>query len=504
MNPSRTTSVLRVTVIGLLSCAAAACSPSSEPASASAGASNAGAAGRSTAGEGGAGSGVGNGGTPAVGGSSPQAGAGSARAGAGAGGVADSSYMLPYYRLRVEFLDQADWANLIVVDPSKVIKGRKISQVGTANVLSVDKKQMALNTSFGSDLTVVADFALVPSAIDTPFDFSLTKGSAGSVTIRISSVIGDQVTLLKEITKQSGGLDFSVDLSGFKGVAPIQAPLAPVKNMGLALYYPWYYLEIWDPKAIDQPATLYGSDDPVAIDRQIDQAQSAGINAFIVSWIGPGSNSDKNLKIMLKEAAKKHFFIGFFLENTIADLVNHQDTAIEWLSYIASEYTDDPGVLKVGGRPVAIPYIASTIKSSVWAETRAAVRAKGKDVWLLQDCQDEDYYDVFDGVWYDGGIGGLGEKVRLYSVLADHPAPKLWISTAMPGFEKPGSDRYIDRANGAFFKAGLDAAFANSPQWVTMYTWNEWGEMTYIEPSVKYGDQYLKIAGSYLNGWVQQ
>jgi len=434
----------------------------------------------------------------------------SGAAGSGTGGGAGADSTLPYYRLRIEFLDQGDWTTLSIVDPSKVIKARQLSLTGTANVLSVEKSQLGLNTNFGSDLTVVADYAIVPSAIDTPFQLSLTKGGAGTVTIRISMVQGSTVTPLKELSKQAQALDFSVDLSPFKGTSPILAPLAPVKNMGLALYYPWYSLDTWKNNASlrDTPTTPYASNNPADLDRQIDQAQSAGINGFVVSWIGPGSSSDANVKLLLTEAAKKHFYIGFFLETTGGKLSDNPATAVSWLSYIASEYTSNPAVLKVSGRPVVVPWVTNTIPAATWAQTRAAVRANGSDVWLVQDCQDMDYLTVFDGVWYSGDIAGLGEKVRYYSVLADAPAAKLWMPTAMPGFDERlladrVNPRYIDRANGAYFRSELDHVFANSPQWVTIYTWNEWFENTYIEPSVAFGDQYLQIAGQYLKPWVQ-
>jgi hypothetical protein len=281
--------------------------------------------------------------------------------------------------------------------------------------------------------------------------------------------------------------------------------------MGLALYYPWYSLSTWvnNAQLRDTPLTPYASNDPAAIDRQIGQAQSAGINAFTVSWIGPNSSSDNNLKLMLTEAAKKGFYIGFFLETTGGNLAANTQTAIDWLTYISSQYSSDPAVLKISGKPVVIPYVTSTIPVATWATIRAGVRAKGQDVWLVQDTQDMTYLDTFDGVMYSGTIGGLGEKVRYYSVLADHPAPKLWIGSAMPGFDERllpcrTNPRYIDRQNGAYFRGQLDAAFANSPQWVLMYTWNEWFENTYVEPSVNYGSQYLDIAGQYLRCWVQQ
>jgi hypothetical protein len=426
----------------------------------------------------------------------------------GDGGVADG---LPYYRLRIEFLDQGDWTTLAIVDPSKVIKVRQMSVTGTPNVLSVEKNQLGLNTNFGSDLKVVADYAITPSAIDTPFQFSLTKGGAGTVTIRIYAVVDGNAQLIKEIPKQAQQLAFSVDLSSLKGVAPILAPLAPVKNMGLALYYPWYSLDNWsNPVLKDHPATPYASNDPTAIDRQMDQAKSAGINAFTVSWIGPDSSSDKNFKIMLTEAAKKGFYLGFFLETTGGDLPNNTQRAIDWLSYISSQYSSNPNVLKVAGKPVVTPWLTNLITPATWASIRAGVRAKGQDVWLMSDKQETEYIDVMDGVRYSGSIAGLGEKIRYYSVLADNPAPKLWIGTVMPGFDERNlsdrgpNPRFIDRTNGAYFTGQLDDVFKNSPQWVLVDTWNEWYENTYIEPSVNYGDQYLQIAARYLKNWVQQ
>jgi hypothetical protein len=425
------------------------------------------------------------------------------------GGIPEGS-TLPYYRIRIDFLDQGDWTTLQIVDPSKVITERQMSLTGTPSGLTVRNDQLGLNTSFGSDLTVVADYALVPGAIAAPMQFNLTKGNAGTVTIRISTVVGTTVTLVKEIDKQATQLAFSLDLSSLQNTPPSLAPMAPVKNMGLALYYPWYTLSSWvnNAELRDTPLMPYASNDPTAIDRQIDQAQSAGINAFIVSWIGPNSPSDNNLKLMLTEAAKKGFFIGFFLETTLGNLAQNPQTAINWLTYISSQYSSNPAVLKINGRPVVIPWETSTIPVATWASIRAGVRAQGQDVWLVQDTQDMTYIDTFDGVMHSSATG-LAEKVRYYPVLADNPAPKLWIGSAMPGFDERllpcrPNPRYIDRQNGAYFRSQLDAVFSDSPQWVLIYTWNEWFENTYIEPSVNYGSQYLDIAGQYLRCWVQQ
>ncbi len=435
--------------------------------------------------------------------------------GPGEGGGGSSSiphekdYSIEYYRLRVEYLDQSDWTTLAVDDPSKVIKVRLLEQSGTPNVLTIDKEQLGLNTNFGSDLSVTVDYALTTDVLSAPFEFHLTKGAAGKVTVRISTVVSEQVTLIKEIVDQSEPLDFSVDLSPLEGVDPWKAPLAPVERKGIALYYPWYSLDSWSSEDLmDKPTTPYASNNPEDLARQMDQAKSAGITGFITSWTGPGSSSDDNVALLLETAAQKDFSIGFFLETTIGGITNNPENIAAWLSYIDDTYGDDPALMQVDGRAVVVPWLTCDTTAENWATARQSLRDAGKDVWLVQDCQDMAYLETFDGVWYDGGIGGLGEKVRYHSVLADAPAPKLWIPTAMPGFDEHLLDdrinpRVYPRENGDVLKTALSTAIGNSAQWVALYTWNEWFENTHIEPSEAYGDQYLRITGDYLSPWLE-
>ena len=102
-------------------------------------------------------------------------------------GSAGGGYSLPYYRLRVESLDQGDWANLNLGDPDEVVKVRQMELVGNPNVLSIERTHLGLNTNLGEDLRVVVDYALVSEAIDSPFELSIEKGVAGTVTVRVWS-----------------------------------------------------------------------------------------------------------------------------------------------------------------------------------------------------------------------------------------------------------------------------------------------------------------------------
>jgi len=418
---------------------------------------------------------------------------------------------LPYYRLRVEYLDQGDWTNLTVADQAKVIKVKELSMVGTPIVHVIDKQHLGLNTKYGHDLKVVVDYALTPDAIRSPFSFKITKGGAGTVTVRISTVVAGKAKLVKEIDKRASALSFTVSLASLKGVPPTQAPIVDVPRMGMALYYPWYSRSSWSsPVLIDKPRTLYSSDNPADVRRQMDQAKSAGIESFVVSWTGPGSQSDKNFAMMLDQAKGRGFKVGVFLEIFKDDgPPRPASQIISWLNYLTAKYQNSPALLKVSGRAFVVPYITDAIPLGTWKTIRAAVRKAGHDVWLVEDRQNLAFLDVFDGMWFDGTFTSLGPDVRYWSVLADKPAAKIWIPSVNPGVDDrrvPGRNptQHIDREGGNRMRRMLAASLTSEPDWVVAHTWNEWWENTYIEPSVKFGTQYLDLTGKYLLPWIKK
>ena len=255
---------------------------------------------------------------------------------------------------------------------------------------------------------------------------------------------------------------------------------------------------------IDHPATLYDSGDTLAIARQMDQAKSAGITGFLESWAGPGSDSDNKLKLLLKVAQQKGFKIGIFFELLDNNGARDPDTVFNWLSYLVSTYRNNPSMLTFKGKPIAVPFCTQLFGYGTWKKTLDRLHAAGLDPSLVADRDAGDSLSIVDGACCSPS-NSLGLTLRYYSVLADSPAAKIYIATAMPGFDErliPGrTGRYTDRQNGQYYTAQLQAAFNSNPNWFEAYTWNEWWENTYIEPSVNFGDQYLQITGQYLKPW---
>jgi hypothetical protein len=422
---------------------------------------------------------------------------------------------VPYYRLRIEFVTSCNWSTLKFVEPQKVYKTRTMSTSGVATKAlaeydGITVNQTSTNANAGKKITVTADYALRPAAINTPLLLKLGKGTTGSSTIRISTIVGSNTRLIQEVT-HTREAQIQVDLSSLKGVSPSTAPIAKVRRMAWALYYPWYEISRWDSKELkDKPQYPYDSTDPSAIKRQITQAQSAGIDGFISSWWGPGSKTDRNMAIVLDVAKQNNFYIGMFLEtNSIIKARNKNWTLVEddlvtWLEYYVTKHGAHPATMKVDGKPLIVPWVTCTVPVETWRNVRSRMKARNVHATMIADCRDPQYFDVFDGAL--GNDAKTGRIVRYYALLADSPSPKIWMSSAMPGYDERLIEgrinpRYYDREDGQYFKRELNTALEASPHWLRLYTWNEYPENTYIEPSKNFGDKYLKIAADYVLPW---
>ncbi len=417
--------------------------------------------------------------------------------------------VLPYYRLRIEYLNAGDWSTVTFQNSASIVKTRIMSSSGKPTIISANTNQLSLNQTYvaGDTTEMTVDCALLPSALDTLFTMKMQKGGVGNIILRVYTVVGTTVQLVKEVNG-SGQVTFSIDLSSLKTTSPWLAPMASLGKMGLALYYPWYYMGSWtSTELIDHPATLYDSGDTLAIARQMDQAKSAGITCFLESWAGPGSDSDKKLKLLLKVAQQKDFKIGIFFELQGDNGPRDPDTVYNWFSYLVPAYRDNPAMLTVNRKPIAVPFCTQFLGFGKWKLILDRLHAAGLDPAVLSDSDPGDSLSIFAGVC-SSPSNSLGQTLRYYSVLADSPAAKIYIATAMPGFDErliPGrTGRYTDRQNGQYFTTQLQAVMASNPNCVEAYTWNEWWENTYIEPSVNYGDQYLQIFGSFVKPWLMQ
>lgn len=269
----------------------------------------------------------------------------------------------------------------------------------------------------------------------------------------------------------------------------------------LAFYYAWYSSSTWAQSLVsDLPAQPYDSGDAAAIARQIGQAKGAGIDAFVVSWIGTNNPTDWNVKTMLGQAQAANF------QATIDFEVEHFGTVsqvVSALGYVRDNLMNQPAFLRDNGRPVIFFWREQNFSVGDWANIRAQVDPNHDQIWIAEGT-DISYQQVFDGhhlysiAWSPNVTATLDDwagRVRRAG------ANKLWVATVMPGYDDTHTnrpDRFAKaRDNGSFYGATWRAAIGSNPDLIIINSFNEWVEGSMIEPSVSYRNLYLDLTRQY-------
>lgn len=268
-----------------------------------------------------------------------------------------------------------------------------------------------------------------------------------------------------------------------------------------AFYYIWFDPASWHRAKIDYPQLgNYSSDDPRIMRQHIQWAKSAGIDGFIVSWKDTALN-DRRLRMLMDVARQEGFKLAMIYQGL--DFKRNPlpitQVAADFRTF-RNEYADDPVFYHLGGK-------ALTIWSGTWSFSRADVaKVTGpvRDHMLVLNTQKnvQDYQklaDVTDGdAYYWSSVNpatNAGHNVKLNAMSqAVHQGGKYWIAPLAPGFDARlvGGTSVVDRANGLTLRTEYAAAVASSPDMLGLISWNEFSENTYVEPSVKFGDTYLR------------
>lgn len=438
----------------------------------------------------------------------------------------------PFYHLRIEYQTSSDWSSLDLLDSSNLLALRQSAVNGAPSLAAAGFERLDLTQPFetasnGAVVGMLVDLALAPAALDQPFDFLLQKGAIQSSQVRIYQVSGGQVSLLHEVDHQGyvpgntdfNPLNFSIDLSPLKNSPPelVYRPGHADQKRLWAFYYPWYDLLDWSSDLLaDRPQRPYNSNDPQAIERHIQQAQSAGIDGFIASWWGPGDPTDQILPVLLDSAARAGFDVAIYFETLTGDGPLGEQQIYDWMAYAIRTYRDHPAWYRLDGRPLMVVWASGEVPLTAWEQIFSRLRAEGLDAAFIAMGYRLDNLAVFDGL-HEYGIFNLpdlpatlaatGRVVRHYGLLAGPGAGKIWAATVQPGYDDtrlPGREGLVqERQEGAFYRASFEAALRSDPDWILITSWNEWWENTHIEPSDLYGDSYLQITAEYARRWKE-
>jgi hypothetical protein len=281
----------------------------------------------------------------------------------------------------------------------------------------------------------------------------------------------------------------------------------PVSSTGdnpvpvFAYYYIWFDSNSWNRAKVDYPLLgHYTSDDRAVMRQHIEWAKAAGISAFIVSWKSTDV-LNRRLEQLIQVAEEENFKLAIIYEGLdfnrdplpVAQVASDLDYFIQHFSNQKPfQIYSKPLVIWSGTwkfNPQEINQVTQTRRNSLLI---LASERNVQGYQRLSGFVDGDAYywssvnpDTYPN--YQDKLSSMGEEV--------HKDGGLWIPPAAPGFDATqiGGTTTVDRKNGETFLTQINTAMASSPDILGIISWNEFSENSYIEPSERYGPQYLDI-----------
>jgi hypothetical protein len=269
-----------------------------------------------------------------------------------------------------------------------------------------------------------------------------------------------------------------------------------------AYYYIWFSHNSWARAKKDLPLIgTYSSSDPGVMRHQIEQAKSAGITGFIVSWKDTPLN-DQRLELLMRVAAQEHFKLAMIYEGLDFSRkpLPVSQVAADFAAF-RDKFAGNPVFYRVNGKPL-------TIWSGTWAFSYAQVAqvtsAVRPQLLVLSTEKNLTGFERIAGVtdgdaYYWSSVNpatNTGYEAKLDQMSqAIRKAGKYWIAPFAPGFDARlvGGQRAVPRDNGQTLRTEYATAVRSSPDMLGLISWNEFSENSYVEPSKNYGYQSLDL-----------
>lgn len=309
------------------------------------------------------------------------------------------------------------------------------------------------------------------------------------------------------------------------GVGKFSIEKSKVQKLVLAFYYPWYgtpeYSGKWrhydsvpdvENKDIKGWAhyPLYGpydSKDPKVVERHFKQMKECGIDGVVVSWWGVGTFEDEAMDTIMEKAEELGVLVTVYYE-TVSETKNSYKAILKDLTYIKEKYGKQPAFLKINNTPVVFVY-GRVLNQVDLLTLKKAVDKAG--VFAVVDCLARSGALLFGGIHTylsPSFFFNMKSEREIYRRAKGHiekllssAGSSLAVFSICPGYddhEVPGrTNPVVDRYNGKLYETQWKLALKYNPDWVVILTWNEWHEGTEIEPSVEFGDRYLKLTKKY-------
>jgi len=421
------------------------------------------------------------------------------------------------YLVKVVISSDSDWTSINLLSDERIVNARYTVVRGNVSALDIAWTPRWFGVSrccypeHVIDATVEFHLLIADLGESRNVIMQIQKGNVGSTDVKIYNRYGE---LVKHITHsgvvpESGGrnpLNFTLPADSIVVGEVYRLGESSYNRLVWAAYYPWYVKESWrDKKMADRPLIgEYSSDSEEVIRLHVRMAKALGIDGFAVSWWGPDTNTDKNLKKILEIAKDEGLYVTAYLESLGGEGEARPLTELEnMFRYLITTYGNHPAYYKLYGKPVIFVWAAWSHTPEEWGSIFESLREKGLEALYIATASNTQYLDYFDGL-QNYATGNLTELRKLYEKIG--PAVKtyhilyggserLWVPAISPGYDErllPGRrGLFYEREEGIYYLESYGSALASYPDWIWITSFNEWWENTHIEPSEKYGYRYL-------------
>lgn len=278
-----------------------------------------------------------------------------------------------------------------------------------------------------------------------------------------------------------------------------------------AYYFGWYTGESWgDGRLTDRPANPYDSRDGGALGRQIDEAKSAGIDAFIVSWFGPKNDNltNQNFNALLDQAAARGFSVGASLDMQEGGYNASGDEVMESLRYLINDRANHSAYLRYDGKPVIYFWNESRFSVQDWQNIRAQVDPNRSTIWVAEGASTK-YIPVFDGLYLFNTAWAKNPAAVAAQWLRNVQKAGGWFytPTVLPGWDesriagRTNPTDPQDRGGTNFLTNSWNGAAGSGANVILIVSWNEYFENSHIEPSQNFGTAALDTLRPLISAW---
>ncbi len=262
----------------------------------------------------------------------------------------------------------------------------------------------------------------------------------------------------------------------------------------------------------------YDSSDPTLIQTHLEQAEWAGLDAFIVSYWGYNGKEQKNMQIMM-EVAKNinssvklapyfEIFMVAWEGRSHEDIVTHFTSELSQLYDFLMQEDYHDQIWFEQGKPVVWVYVVQAISVDAWVEVMANLDDENKSIFIVADrpssrsVQNELFQAVHQYDVYAPTRNGRYLQTFYSIKKRSRRFNQIFVAGVTPAYDDTvvrDGNPPIGRDGGQTYTKRWNDALGLHPDWISITSWNEWHEGTEIEPSIENGDLALNQTRQFIH-----